>query len=128
MMARVGGSHHDVLDESEDGLICLSVGPIDKADVGEACFDCWSFIKLKVKYEEGHLHHWVHRRSHRVVNIKEDIVKSDNVFLYGLRVVTFVLDDQPDDAIYILHGVAAEMFFHVGIDLQTILSVEANLR
>ena len=128
MMARVSGSHHNILDESEDGLICLSVGSIIEADVGEACFDCWSFIKLKVKYEEGHLHHWVHRRSHRVVNIKEYAVKVDNVFLNGLGIVTFTVDNQPDEAINVFDCMAAEMFFHVGMDLQTILSVEANLR
>ena len=100
MMARVRGSHHNILDESEDGLICLSVGSIDEANVGEAGFDGWSFVKLKVKHEEGHLHHRVHWRSHGVVDIEKDVVESDNVFLYGLGVVTFVLDDQPQSLIH----------------------------
>ena len=93
MMARVRGSNHNVLDESEDGLVCLSICPIDKANVGKAGFDGWSFVKLKVEHEEGHLHHGVHRRSHGVVNIKKDIVKTDNVFLDGLMIITFVLYD-----------------------------------
>ena len=128
MMARVRGSHHNVLDKSEDGLVCLSICPIDKANVRKAGFDGWSFVKLKVEHEEGHLHHGVHRRTHRVVNIKKDVVESNDVFLNGLGVVTFILDDEPDEAIYVFHCVTAEMFLHVGIYFQTVLGVETNLR
>ena len=127
-MARVRGSHHNVLDESEDGLICLSVCSVDKADVGEAGFDGWSFVKLKVKHKESHLHHWVHWCSHGVVDIKKDIVETNNVFLDGLSVVAFILDNKPDEAINILHCVSAKVFFHVCIYFQTILGVESNLR
>ena len=128
MMARVSGSHHNILDESEDGLICLSVGSVDEDDVGEACFNCWSLIKLKVEHEEGHLHHRVHRCAHCVVNIKKYVVKAYNILLDGLRIVAFVFDDQPDEAVDILHRMSAEMFFHIGVDLQSVLSIEANLR
>ena len=128
MMARVRGSHHNILDESEDSLICLSVGSIDEANVGEAGFDGWSFVKLIVEHEESHFHHRVHRRTHRIVDIKEDVVESNNVFLNRLKVVALVFYNQPDEAINILHRMSAEMFFHICIYLQTVLGVEANLR
>ena len=128
MMARVSGSHHNILDESEDGLICLSVCSVDEADVGKAGFNCWSFVKLEVEHEECRFHHCVHRRSHCVVNIQKDVVEASNVLLNGLRIVAFIFYHQSDESVDIFHGVAAEVFLHVGVYLQIILSVEANLR